>query len=156
MVMSVSLFQMRTSKHLINSIPERCAPYATRNTNNIFLLHKKHNFFKKSFFLSTIFEWNNLDPTFRTIRSFSTFKEKVLQFIQPSPNSVYNWYNPKGTKFIVRLRLGLRHLREHQFKKFFKFWSTPYVTVVATLNLQLISSSAVLFSSVKDAPSSTL
>ena len=40
----------------------------------------------------------------------------VLTFFRPSPNSVYDWQNPKGIKFVTRLRLGLSHLQEHKFK----------------------------------------
>ena len=34
---------------------------------------------------------------------------------RPAANSVYNCHNPKEIKLITRLRLGLRHLREHKF-----------------------------------------
>ena len=40
----------------------------------------------------------------------------MLNFIRPSPNSVFDIHNPKRIKFITRLRLGLSHLREHKFK----------------------------------------
>ena len=39
-----------------------------------------------------------------------------MKFIRPSGNSVFKCYNPKGIKFLTRLRLGLSHLREHKFK----------------------------------------
>ena len=45
---------------------------------------------------------------------------KVLKFIRPSPNSVFECHNPKGIKFLTRLRLGLSHLREHKFKHNFQ------------------------------------
>ena len=45
---------------------------------------------------------------------------KVLKFIRPSPNSVFECHNPKGVKFLTRLRLGLSHLREHKFKHSFQ------------------------------------
>ena len=44
------------------------------------------------------------------------FKEKILNFIRPFPNSFFDIYNPKGIKLYTRLRLGLSHLREHKFK----------------------------------------
>ena len=52
--------------------------------------------------------------------SISVFKEKILNFIRPSPNSVSDIRNPKGIKLITRLRLGLSHLREHKFKHSFQ------------------------------------
>ena len=48
------------------------------------------------------------------------FKVRILTFIQPSPNSVYNCHNPTGLKFITGLRLGLSNLRGHKFKHSFQ------------------------------------
>ena len=42
--------------------------YDTRNTDKITLFHAKHDFFKKKI-LSTVIEWNKLDPTFRNTTS---------------------------------------------------------------------------------------
>ena len=41
----------------------------------------RHNFFKSSFFPSTIIEWNNLDPTLRNSKRFADFKKSILKFI---------------------------------------------------------------------------
>ena len=38
----------------------------------------------------------------------------------PSANSLFICHNPKGIKFITRMRLGLSHLREHKFKHSFQ------------------------------------
>ena len=43
-----------------------------------------------------------------------------MQFIRPSPNSIFNCHNPKGVKLLTRLRLGLSHLRDHKFKHSFQ------------------------------------
>ena len=75
-----------------------------------------NNFFKNSFFLSTIIEQNNLDPCLRKSESFSVFKNDILKFIWSSSNSVYTCQNPGKIYLITRLRLGLSHLREHKFK----------------------------------------
>ena len=91
-----------------------------RNALNIPLLNTNQNFFKNSLFPSTIIEWNKLDPGLRKAESLSLFKTNILKFIQPSPNSVYNCHNPKGLRFIIRLRVGLSHLREHRFKHSFQ------------------------------------
>ena len=85
----------------------------------------KHNFFKNYFFPSAIIEWNNLDPNLRNSKSISVFKEKILDFIWPSPNSVFDIRNPKGIKLITRLRLGLSHFREHKFKHSFQDTLNP-------------------------------
>ena len=44
----------------------------------------------------------------------------------PSANSLFNCHNPKGIKFITRLRLGLSHLREHKFKHSFQDSLNPF------------------------------
>ena len=54
---------------------------------------------------------NKLNHIRRNSSSFNIFRKSILKFIRPSDNS----HNPKGIKFIIRLRLGLNHLREHKF-----------------------------------------
>ena len=110
---------------IIFLIPVRPTLYPTRNALNIPFLNANHNFFKNSFFPSTILEWNKLGPGLRKAESLSLFKTNILKFIQPSPNSVYNCHNPKGLKFITRLRLGLSHLREHKSKHSFQDTINP-------------------------------
>ena len=70
---------------------------------------QKDNFLKIYFFPSAITESNNLDPVIQTINNFSICKEKILQFIRPSLNSLYNCHNPKGINFFTRLRLDLSY-----------------------------------------------
>ena len=88
---------------------------------NIPLIKTKHNFFKNSFFPSAITEWNNLDPNLRNSKSISVFKEKILNFTRPSPNSFFDCHSPKG----IKLRLSLSHLREHKFKHSFQDTINP-------------------------------
>ena len=78
------------------------------------------NFFKNSFFPSTINEWNNVDPDIRNSESVAFFKSKILKFIRPKPNNIQNCHNPKGIRLITRLRLGLSQLSEHKFKHSFQ------------------------------------
>ena len=111
---------MRILNIFFNFIPLKRTLYSTRNALNIPLLNTNHNFFKKSFFPSTIIEWNKLDPGLRKAESLSVFKTNILKFIGPSLNSVYNCHNPKGLNFITRFRLVLTHLREHKFKHSFQ------------------------------------
>ena len=90
--------------------------YNTTNTNDIALINIKHNFFKINFFPSTIIEWNKLHPAIRNSANFSQFKEGILKFIKPAPNSIFQCHNPKGIKYLTRLRVNYSHLRDHQFK----------------------------------------
>ena len=98
-------------KYLLSFIAIRRSLYSTQNIHNIPLVNTKHKFFKNSFYPLAIIEWNNLGPHLRKSEKFSFFKSNILNFIRPSPNSVYNCHNHRE-----RLRLGLSHLREHKFK----------------------------------------
>ena len=91
----------------------------TRNSN-ISQIRTKHNFFKNFFFPSTINEWNNLDPDICNSESVVVFKSRILKFMWPKPNNIYNCHNAKGIRLITRLRLGLSHLRKHKFKHSFQ------------------------------------
>ena len=66
------------------------------------------------------FHNKKLDPPIRKSKSVSIFKSNILKFIRPKPNNVYYCHNPKRIKLLIRLRLGLRHLREHKFKHNFQ------------------------------------
>ena len=44
----------------------------------------------------------------------------ILKFIWPNPNSIFNCHDPKALKNLLRIRLGLIHLREHKFKHSFQ------------------------------------
>ena len=82
-------------------------------------MNMKHDFFD-NFFPSTIIERNKLDWKIKNSERIKTFKKRMLSFFRPSPNSTFNYYNPKGIKRLSRLRLGLSRLREHKFKHSFQ------------------------------------
>ena len=73
----------------------------------------------------SIIEWNNLDPKLRNSENFSIFKNNILKFIRPKPNSFFNCCNLKGIRLITRLRLELSHLSEHKFKYNFRNCLNP-------------------------------
>ena len=83
----------------------------------IFPLLRQSITFSILFFHQLLLNGITQTPILETI---SAFKEKILNFIRPSPNSVFDIRNPKGIKLITRLRLGLSHLREHKFKHSFQ------------------------------------
>ena len=86
------------------------------------LLRQSITFSKILFFLQLLL---NGITNLRNSNSISVFKEKILNFIRPSPNSILDICNPKGIKLITRLRLGLSHLREHKFKHSFQDTLNP-------------------------------
>ena len=97
----------------------------TRCKKSIPLLNVKHNYFKNSFFPSTIIEWNNLDSNIRNSENLAFFKKRLLAFKKPSANSAFHCLNPNDLKLITRLRLGLSHLRFHKFEHGFQDTLNP-------------------------------
>ena len=61
-------------------------------------------------------EWTKLDPEIRNLDSHVKFPKKLLNFISPSEKSIFNIYDPQGSKLLSRLGLGFSHLREHKFR----------------------------------------
>ena len=100
--------------------------YNTRNTDKITLFRTKYNFFKNSFFPSTVIEWNKVDPNLRSAASLNVSKKNLLKFVRPSSSSVFNCHNYKGIKCFTRLCLGLSHLREHKFTHSFQDILNPF------------------------------
>ena len=49
----------------------------------------------------------------------------LLEFIRPSPNSIFDIYDPYGINLLSRLRLGSSHLNEHRFKHGFNDTINP-------------------------------
>ena len=92
----------------------------TRHKNNIPPFNVKHDYFKSSFFPSTIIEWNKLDPNKRNPQRLSLFKKHISGFIRPFANSTFHCHNPKGLKLIKRPSLRLSHLQFHKFKHSFQ------------------------------------
>ena len=74
---------------------------------------------------STVIEWNNLDKSKRSSKSFSLFKKSLWQFIRSSPNWTFNFNSPVGVKLTTRLSLGLSHLQDHKFKHNFLDYLNP-------------------------------
>ena len=79
-------------------------------------LYNRTDVFRNSFSPFSIDDWNKLDPDIRSLDSHTMFRKKLLNFIRPSEKSIYNIYDPQGSKLLNRLRLGFCHLREHKFR----------------------------------------
>ena len=78
------IYNKQAPGYLTELIPTRNEAYQTRHLANIPSLSFKHNFFKNTFFPSTILEWNKLDPSLRNSTSYNVFKNSILKFIRPS------------------------------------------------------------------------
>ena len=44
------------------------------------------------------------------------FRKKMLNFIRPSEKSIFNIYDPQGSKLLNKLTLGFSHLRDHKLR----------------------------------------
>ena len=110
--------------YLTNIIPKNEPNVRTRN-NGIPTFYCRTDCFKYSFFPSTLNDWFNLDIKIRNSESLSVFKSRLLSFIRPVQNSIYNIFDPEGLKVLTRLRVGLSHLNEHRFRHNFQECLNP-------------------------------
>ena len=97
----------------------------------------KHNFFKNTFFPSTIIELDKLDPAVWNSTSFNFFRKSILKFIRPATNSIFQCHNPKGMKYLTRPPVNFSYLRDDKFKRSFQNTINPFCTCslgVETIN----------------------
>ena len=80
-------FKSKSPQYLFKLIPEKTSSYITPNTDNIPLFNTKHNFYRNSFFPSSIIEWTKLYPNLHKSENFSIFKNNIVKFIRPIPNN---------------------------------------------------------------------
>ena len=60
---------------------------------------------------------------FQEMPTVLSLKKHLLSLFRPNPKSIFNIYDPIGTKILFQLRLGLSKLRHH--KKNHNFLDTP-------------------------------
>ena len=105
----------KAPNYSINLIPKYEPTIETRNSS-IPSYKCRTNCFKHSFFPSDQNDWFELDINIRNSESIPLFKCRLLSFIRPVQNNIYNIFDSKGLKFLTRLRLGLSHLNAHRFR----------------------------------------
>ena len=119
------ILKSKSPRYLFNMIPTKLRVHNTRYCDNNPLLKIKHNYFRNSFFPSSIVEWNKLIRKVRDSENIRIFKKGLLEFIRPLPNSIFDIYNTYVIKLLTRLGLGLSHLYEHKFKHGFNDTINP-------------------------------
>ena len=119
------MIKEKSCDYLFIIISKNNSNHRTRNSYNIPQFNIKHNFFKNSFFPSVIAEWKKLDSDIWNLNSLSLLKSRILKFIRPNPNSIFNCHNPKAIKYLSRIRFGLSHLSEHKYKHSFQDTLNP-------------------------------
>ena len=115
----------KSPNYLYNYVSTVNQSYQTRSGDKFLHMCCRTEYFANSFFPYTIKEWNNLSPEIRKSVSYEVFKNSLLKFIRPSPNSLFNVSDSLGIKLLTRLRLGLSHLREHKFNHNFQDTINP-------------------------------
>ena len=108
------IFNDKSLSYLFNLLPNFNRVHNTRLSYHIPPIKLKH-YLKNSFFPSAISEQNKLDLNIRNSASLNAFKKKLLNFMQPCANSIFDIHNPLGIKLLTRLHLGLSALHEHKF-----------------------------------------
>ena len=119
------IFNEKSSSYLFNLLPNFNRVHNTKLSYNIPPIKVRHDHIKNSFFTSASSESNQLDLNIRNSASLNTFEKKLLNFIQPCANSIFDIHNLLGIKLLVKLRLGLSHLHEHKFKYCFQDTLNP-------------------------------
>ena len=68
-------FKNKSPRYLFNIIPTKLRVHNTRYCDNILLLKIKHNYFRSSFFTSSIVEWNKLSRKVKNSENIKIFKK---------------------------------------------------------------------------------
>ena len=84
--MIYKIFKSKSPLYLFKLIPGKTFSCVTRNADNVRYFNINHNFYKNSFFTSSIIEWNNIDPN---LHNFGIFKNNILKFVRPKLNSFF-------------------------------------------------------------------
>ena len=94
---------------------------------------------------NVICEWDKIDINIRSSTSFLGFKNTVPKEIRPSRRLIFGDHNPRGLKFLTRLRMCFSNLREHKFKHIFQDLLIYSVIVALISRRRLIFSIIAIF-----------
>ena len=113
--------------YLISLIPER-EQTLTQETNIYQSIIAEQIVLSIHFFPCTLNDWFNQDDSIRNSESISTFKSKLLSFIRPVQNNIFNIFDFQRLKLLTRLRLGFSHLNEYRFRQnnIAFIWTLPF------------------------------
>ena len=108
----IKVMKEETPNYLIGLVSKFETSIRKRNSGPAF--NYRTDFFKYSFFPSTLNDWFDLDLNIKNSESISIFKSRSFSFIRPVQTKIYNIFDPKGLTYLTWLRLGLSHLNEHR------------------------------------------
>ena len=90
--------------------------YPLRNRNNYALPRIRTTRYLKSFFPSTIRQWNNLSEEIKSLQSINSFKRAIRSQLLTVPNPLYDHDFSHGAIQQSRMRMGLSGLNQHRHK----------------------------------------
>ena len=93
---------------------------STHNWKKVASIKSNHRFFKNNFFCSTFTEWNNLDSNIHSFPTYELFRKGIFECIRPHRNNTFNVANSLLLTYITKLRIGLSHFREREFRHNFR------------------------------------
>ena len=121
------IMKNQAPEYLNNLIPKRKQNFISKNIY-IPSYNCRTESFKSSFFPASLEEWFHLDPSIGNSETINAFKQKLLSFILPLENSIFNISDPEGLKLPTRLRLGFSHLNENRSRHNFQECVNPLCT----------------------------
>ena len=104
-----------TPQYLSELLPSQVGEvsrYPLRNDNDYVTFQTRTGIFYRSFFPSTVREWNLLDPNIRNIEDYSEFKRQLL-LASPRPNPLYYNGNRRISIIHARIRMKCSLLNAH-------------------------------------------
>ena len=118
------IMKNQTPEYLNNLIPKRKQSF---NSRNIYIpsYNYRTKYFTSSFSPASLEEWFHLDPSIRNSETINALKQKLLLFIYPLENSIFNIFDPKGLKLLTCLLLSFSHRQEHRFQHNFQECLNP-------------------------------
>ena len=97
--------------------------YPTRSEHELYEINCNTDAYRASFYPDCVRCWNRIGPDVRDSPSLNSFKKRLLAGYKTNPKPIYGIIDPKGTRRLYQLRLGLSPLLDH--KKKHNFIDTP-------------------------------
>ena len=91
----------KSPNYLYNYVSTVNQSYQTRSGDKSIPMCCRAEYFANSFFPYTIKEWKNLSQEIRKSISCEAFKNSLLKFIRPSPNSLFNVSEVLESNFLL-------------------------------------------------------
>ena len=85
--------------------------------NSFNTVYRKSEYFKNSFILNVINEWNKLDPDISSFSSYNLFSNALSKFIRPVQRKTFNFNYSARTRLLACFRLGFSQVRIQHYSK---------------------------------------